>query len=1294
MSNELLWKLAYHLAGPTLLGKTAREPLGPLPVPIRTAVLKTVAELDPEAIAFELCKQDLLFAEGEYEWVAWWRYRDRTLGEVLRRIQVGTRLRYASTEDYYREHNLARPEGETEDEHYAERFFVEEVFWPLFGLEGLSYLRPQVPFRDSDDRQRYIDFVLEGARKYAIEIEGETYHSEEHISQERFDDETQRRRSLSDAGYDYYPFTFSEIQQGRARDALNELTSRDPVLARLIRMVPTETDQPATPLLTYLKYLLHFLPQRYPLYQKVALTMLWKASAQGRAHLRIAEYQPTVAALALAMLDTVALVERVAELYNLPITLPQIDFYLIEPVDRFGVKRLLFHYLGGEPGEANRCVDASRTVVRLLWATELPTDVDYVFGTRAIEDVSPENALTYNELGRFVAPFLVQVGSIPPLNAQPVPVNRPVLDYFARRYFLVPELKPEQVELINRVLCNESGVGILPTGFGKSLVFQLYALLVPRTTLVISPLRSLIRDQVHHLHRLGLTCVQSITSDDRAARNERLGNFFNYRYRLLYIAPERLRITSFSNALRAQMSRTPVGALVVDETHCVSEWGHDFRPAYLQIARLRQNLEEASGRSVPIIALTATASDEVRKDILSVLNLQPDSVEQLASSDRPNFSLSVHPVNEPERKSEELARLVQEVIPRILNIPFNELIPINSQPPYPHAGVIFGIYADAHGRTTLGEGVHYIAQEIQDRIVSDANLVQVHASTAPTKCCPSCESPLSRRATHQEIRDAGRDPQECTEAYLCLRLRCNHLFDEQESVEPTNWDEEILRRQDDFQDNQFPLLVATKGYGMGVDKRNIRFLIHHALSSGLEGYYQEAGRAGRDNQHAHIALMYLQPHPDCRRNEIDAGHQPRCVADAENYQFYKCPYYQNHLCDYGHQARFIRGDYPGIQTDVDCVLRVYNTLDSGSPLVVTGDRENNNTENALYRLQQLGIVKEYALEYLSLSRIRYEVEFNHDWTREQLTEALKTFLIQTNISPEAVEGELNQILHNAVQESILTEAVRILLKRIYDIVPQMRYQMLRNELEYATTPKCRRIIIRSVFDHVVLDDYQCGFCDVCVENLQFGRDRAHVPVGDAHVDEIVQQLPHLLTDFDTTALQEVVRIAVERHAVIGLRARVTSHLESNPTNLAALYLAGLLRRSSEDERSALTYLKNGFEEGMRQGLSPERLLLFYQEGAHLDPEEAFAWLTRGEGPWDSEEGLSFLITESEARFGADSTHYRTLRALRQIRAMRILSETCASLTQRLEILRQGFDRLDEMMEDENHGGSLERTRAC
>ncbi|HOL44567.1 MAG TPA: DEAD/DEAH box helicase [Methanothrix sp.] len=884
--RSIIWQLAYYLCGITILNRTSLERLGTLPVSVRTAVLEVAHAIAPDEIELKLATSQLLRSEDlkrvTYRWAEWWSFAHEDVESHVMEADPNRYQYYPSLDEYIQRNNLEKPDNDGPDEHYAERMFLRESFLPVFGVSGLSFLHPQVPFRISGGKQGRIDLVLRGSKKYAIEVEGASYHDPAKIGVQLFDAEKNRQRSLSMRGYTYVPFTFADIRNGRAKYELIELANRDPVLKLLMQHGLDQQQAGTRSTLFYLTNLLVRFPRRYQLYQKVALTILWESSNKRYSKIVIADWHPTLATLEIAIIDTVNLVEKVAQLYGLDIELPQIDIYIVGRYDQIGFRELFERYLELDPCRGELRVDAGRSRVNIYYAASLEeiSKADYIFACEAVDQPPAKNYICDESLEHLPDPFLRCIVD-QPVSALPKSTDRKILDYFARRYFLVPELKDRQYELLVKIINQESVLGILPTGYGKSLVFQLYAILVPYTTLVISPLRTLILDQIQNLHRQGLTCVESITSKDTpASKSQKYKSLQERRYRLFYISPERLRLRDFHNEIHATLTDTPIGALVVDEAHCVSEWGHDFRPAYLQIDRFRRTLESACGRKIPVIALTATASPEVRKDILNVLGLQEDAVIQQESSDRPNLSLSVWPVDPRDRaaKPKMLKHLITEEIPRILRIPFNELISVDGRHFYKNAGVIFTIYAAPTGHTTIQEGVHFIAHELIESVVCDDRLVKVHASTPP-KLCSVCGSARLVRA--------DRD-------FFCC-LDCKNYNPKNEILEDPDWEKKILATQEAFHKSHFPLLVATKGYGMGIDKRNIRFIVHYAFASGLEGYYQEAGRAGRDNEHAHVALIYIPPTTECEEEYLNGKSPPK--PPCAFYDEWRCKYDLPVLCD-------------------------------------------------------------------------------------------------------------------------------------------------------------------------------------------------------------------------------------------------------------------------------------------------------------------------------------------------------------------------------------------------------------
>lgn len=189
----------------------------------------------------------------------------------------------------------------------------------------------------------------------------------------------------------------------------------------------------------------------------------------------------------------------------------------------------------------------------------------------------------------------------------------------------------------------------------------------------------------------------------------------------------------------------------------------------------------------------------------------------------------------------------------------------------------------------------------------------------------------------------------------------------------------------------------------------------------------------------------------------------------------------------------------------------------------------------------------------------------------------------------------------------------------------------------------------------------------------------------------------LLQSFDPPALSSVIQQITAQGAIAELLNTLSHHLKSNPTNLSTLYLSGSLAatqaaQNPEQASSAMQYLRFGFKEGIRRGLTPDHLLLFYREGAKLKAEEAFNWLSQAGSPWNNEAGMAFLNQEAAQAFGSNSVQYRTLSALRQIRSLRSLSETCRSLSPKLQALRQGLTKLEPLVPAIAHAQAVGRTQ--
>lgn len=321
-----------------------------------------------------------------------------------------------------------------------------------------------------------------------------------------------------------------------------------------------------------------------------------------------------------------------------------------------------------------------------------------------------------------------------------------------KTYFGYDSFRLNQEKIIDDILAKKDLLAIMPTGGGKSLCFQLPALLLEGTAIVISPLIALMKDQVDALKANGIAAEFYNSTQEQSEREKVLSEFTKGELKLLYISPETLPV------IQSYFSRITISLIAIDEAHCISSWGHDFRPAYTELGTLK-----ALFPSAPILGFTATADHATQDDILNQLNI-PNAKKHISSFDRKNLYLEVRPG--------------QDRLKQILEF-------LESKPD--ESGIIYCLSR---------KGTETVAKKLK-------------------------EKGYKVQAYHAGMSSVERN-----------------------------------QIQDDFVNDRTPIIVATIAFGMGIDKSNVRWVIHYNMPKNIESYYQEIGRSGRDGLPAHTLLFY------------------------------------------------------------------------------------------------------------------------------------------------------------------------------------------------------------------------------------------------------------------------------------------------------------------------------------------------------------------------------------------------------------------------------------------------------
>ncbi len=549
-----------------------------------------------------------------------------------------------------------------------------------------------------------------------------------------------------------------------------------------------------------------------------------------------------------------------------------------------------------------------------------------------------------------------------------------------------------QEKAMASVLSGQDTLVIMPTGGGKSMIFQLPALIFPGATIVISPLISLMKDQVDSLNQAGIpaTLINSSISSDEA--NNRLAEMKSGNYKILYIAPERFYNADFLNNLKD----LKVSLLAVDEAHCISQWGHDFRPSYLRLSQAVELL----GRP-PVLALTATATPEVRLDIMKQLKMKNPEIIVTGFS-RPNLQFGVLKANDAQKLN-----LILEIVGSLEG----------------QSGIVY-------------TGTRAKADEIVELLSnSDISAVAYHA---------------------------GMDN------------------DSRQWV------------QNKFMNGEARVVVATNAFGLGINKKDIRFVLHHDLPGTVEAYYQEAGRAGRDGLTSYCLLLYSPKDRYLREFFIKGDNpSPRLILEVYDYLLDK-DNGASLLLTYSQIAESLSEDVP--EMAIGTALKILEREGYIS-------RPNEKTGGAWLKLLQepekilMSIPKRAAKQFEVLNALL-------DKFKDKLIEGWRIDLEHVAALLNIKRDSLLRVIKKSADQDLLkyeppfkgTE-IRVLKRVPLDNVEldfaalkakaQNAYGKLDQMEEYVYHHDCRQDYILKYFGDETAK--RCGICDICQNGAKISK---------------------------------------------------------------------------------------------------------------------------------------------------------------------------------------------------------------
>lgn len=907
-----------------------------------------------------------------------------------------------------------------------ERLFISSTVPEVFGKHTWQIVEPQRPLstltKDNEifSRQR-VDFSYESTQwKLVFEVDGDQHNDNGQSILDK-----KRDTALQEAGWKVVRLSAAEVRQGTAVKRLSkagEALADDPMIS-LTGEIYNKPLWETKAGLEAMKLVLS--PFAIARIQRVLLDALESGALDLNASLwNILIIERDVPCSKLAIIDFIQHLSALLSLSGREVKLPSVKLTVLntrefsdadEGVTDALLKehRISFkkEFIGASDGfyNADVCLDIS------MLQKENFADP----GEGWYKDLIKASGSVYILRGVHSHRQVRKIATESPIMYKIDHSKEETLRFFLQNIFRKETFREGQFDVIRRALGLKPVIALLPTGAGKSICYQMAALLQPGITIVVDPLKTLMLDQAENLKAAGIDCVEFINSDQTVLeREEVVKNFDQGRYQIIFVSPERFQIGEFRSSLAKVTVNNLIPYLVIDEAHCVSEWGHDFRTSYLNLARNARKYCKHNGFEPVVLALTGTASFVVLSDVQREIGVDDEESKiQPATFDRKELNFEIEKV--PSTGKEQKLMKILNKLPERFGKSREEFFKPNSYNTC--SGLIFTQHVNAN------YGVYEICGVLRSSF--PGTRIEFFSGEVP------------------KVTDRFR-----------------------KTKTPVMSSEEFDKYKRDtqlgFKNNEFPVLVATKAFGMGIDKPNIRYTIHYGIPQSLEAYYQEAGRAGRDREDAVCTIIFSDDDRSLIQKYFDPNVDADKLADIQDPGW-------NDRGDICRMMHFHKNSFRGANTEKREIKELLSSyIGKHLSSMKTGERktveipyswsneDRGNKEKSIYRLSSIGLVEDYTIDY---NRKQFVVEICRK-TDDGYIKALQEY-----VGRYKTEEYVENVPYEVASEEgngIIEKAVCFLIRFVYDEIERKRRRALQNIAEVARSSANGEDIRRALLDYL------------------------------------------------------------------------------------------------------------------------------------------------------------------------------------------------------------------------------------